>query len=65
MLITAAGNHLSSYTFLPNLCGRPGPDMTSIRVAEPRETTFYSITFYIVCNWNYLIAKQVNWHVYC
>ena len=50
MLINAAVDHLRRYTFLPNLCERPGSDMTSIRVAEPRETTFYSIIPFAVYN---------------
>ena len=40
MVISAVGDRLSSYTFLPNLCRCPGSDMARIQAGGPRETEF-------------------------
>jgi hypothetical protein len=50
MVISAVGDRFSSYTFLPNLCRRPGLDMARIQAGATENRLLYSVTPYLVFN---------------
>ena len=50
MVISAVGDRLSSYTFLPNLCRRPGSDMARFQAGATENRLQYSVIPFPVYN---------------